>query len=40
MVDGSDGCDYVMIRVDVGRDGGIVFIEKKMVKENCLSLFM
>jgi hypothetical protein len=29
-----------MIRVDVGRDGGIVFIEKKMVKENCLSLFM
>jgi hypothetical protein len=29
MVDGSDGCDYVMIRVDVGRDGGIVFIEKQ-----------
>jgi hypothetical protein len=32
MVDGSDGCDYVMIRVDVGRDGGIVFIEKEWLR--------
>jgi hypothetical protein len=24
MVDGSDGCDYVMMRVDVGRDGGLL----------------
>jgi hypothetical protein len=24
MVDGSDGCDYVMMGVDVGRDGGLL----------------